>query len=202
MVLFNQAKTIEERNRYFNELIMLRKVRESRKIEASEYEYFSTWYHPVIRAIIEQIRFRGDYTMLASLLKPAISSIQARNSVELMEKIGLLKKDEDGYYIVTNATITTGEHEKALAIVNYQQATMLLAQEALDRFHKNERDISTLTIGIAHEDVEKVKAILAEARQKIVQLTVANKKSDSVYQVNMQLFPLSCIGANDKRNDI
>ena len=193
MVSFNQAKTFEERNRYFNELIILRTVNSSRIVKADEYEYFSNWYHPVIRAIVEQIRFKDDYTKLASLLRPSITSTQAKKSIELMERIGLIKKDSEGYYFVTNATITTGEHEKALAIINYQQETMRLAQEALDRFKKSERDISTLTIGIAHEDMEKIKVILAEARRKIIQLAVADKKSDSVYQINMQLFPLSRI---------
>jgi len=198
MVSFNQAKTIEERQRYFNELSTLRTVNSSRRVQADEYEYFSNWYYPVIRAIIEQIRFKDDYTTLASLLKPSITPTQAKKSIELMENIGLIKKDPDGYYVVTNAAVTTGEHEKALAIVNYQQETMRLAQEALDRFKKSERDISTLTVGISYENVETVKTILAEARRKIVQTAVADKKSDSVYQINMQLFPLSRIGLNKK----
>lgn len=199
MVSFNQAKTLEERNHYFNELTVLRAVNSSRKVQADEYEYFSTWYHPVIRAIVEQIRFKDDFTKLASLLRPPITPTQAKKSIELMENIGLIKKDSEGYYFVTNAAITTGEHEKALAIINYQQETMRLAQEAIDRFKKSERDISTLTIGIAHEDVEKIKAILAEARRNIIQLAVADKRSDSVYQVNMQFFPTSRICVNDKR---
>jgi uncharacterized protein (TIGR02147 family) len=199
LVSFNQAKTTEESNRYFNELTLLRAVYSSHIVQADEYEYFSSWYHPVVRAIIEQIRFKDDYETLASILKPPITAAQAKKSVELMEKIGLIKKDSDGYYIVTNAAITTGEHERSLAVINYQHETMRLAQEAIDRFKKCERDISTLTIGIAYEDVEAIKSILAEARRKIVQIAVADKKGDSVYQVNMQLFPLCRIDVNKKR---
>jgi uncharacterized protein (TIGR02147 family) len=200
MVFFNQASTMEERDKYYQELVSLRNIQESRCIVSHEYEYFATWYFPVIRALIDQINFKDDFKQLSSMVVPPISELQAKRSVEVLEELGLIAKNAKGYYHVTTSSLTTNATETALAITNFQKETMRLAYEALDRYKRTERDISTLTIGISSKTMEQIKEILAETRRKIVQAAIKDTNEDSVYQVNFQFFPVGKSLKKDKES--
>jgi uncharacterized protein (TIGR02147 family) len=198
MVFFNQADSMEERQRFYRELMSLRRVKDARTIISDEYEYFATWHHAVIRAIVDQIDFRDDYKTLASMVRPAITPSQAKKSIELLEKLGLISRNDKGWFRVTSAALTTGFYGQSLAIANFQQEMLRLAQEAFDRYPRTERDISTLTIGISAKSVESIRALLAETRRKIVQIAVGDSGEDCVYQINMQVFPVGKVPTSIK----
>ena len=44
-----------------------------------------------------------------------------------------------GFYELTSGAIASGENTRSLGIANFQQETMKLAQEAMDRFRLDER---------------------------------------------------------------
>jgi uncharacterized protein (TIGR02147 family) len=109
----------------------------------------------------------------------------------LLDRLGIIGKNGDGCYTLTSTHISTGEHEKSLAIANYQHETMRLAQEALDRYEKERRDISTLTLGLSERSYHAIKTLLDETKRKIQSIVTEDLDSDRVYQLNLQFFPVS-----------
>ena len=69
-----------------------------------------------------------------------------------------------------------------------------MAGESLDRHDKDIRDISTVTLAVNHKDLEEIKERAKEFRQSILQLNSGNTEMDVVYQVNIQVIPLTEIG--------
>ncbi len=192
LVAFNQAKTLEERNEYYLELAALRKLRTPKAVVPGQYEYYSTWYHSVVRSIVGMHEFtEHDHERIASMVVPTISPRQVRRSLELLEKVGLVCRDEHGVYRLESTAISTGVHEHSLAVANYQQETMRLAQEALDRVPASERDISTLTVGVSQKGLKAIASVLADTRRRIAELANSDDSADRVLQINMQVFPLS-----------
>jgi len=191
LVFFNQARTIDERNQYYRDLTALKKNRHIRKVVPGQYEFYAEWYHSAIRSIIGMHGFDGDFKGLALMILPRITPAQAKKSVKLLEKLNLIQRDEKGNYTLTSSAITSGEEVRSLAVANFQQETMRLAQEAFDRYKYPERDISTITIGVSEESYGKVRQVLAEARKKIIEIANSDESAERVYQVNIQTFPLS-----------
>jgi uncharacterized protein (TIGR02147 family) len=191
LVQFNQARTIDERNLYYREMELARKSGSTKVISSDQYEFYSVWYHSAIRSIIDMYPDFKDFETLGALISPPISASEAKKSVTLLERLGLIYKYNDGKYHVQDKTITTGSYEKALAIANFQRETMKLAQESLDRVPKAERDISTMTLGISSDALEKIQVLLQETRRKIAEIASGDHGSDRVFQLNLQLFPLS-----------
>ncbi len=191
LVQFNQAKTINERNLYYQEMEMARKSGATRTLTSDQYEYYSVWYHSAIRSIIDMYPDHEDYEELGSLLTPPITASEAKKSVALLERLGLIVKDDSGRYKIVNKIITSGPHEKALAIANFQRETMKLAQESLDRYTKADRDISTMTLGISENALVKIQSLLQETRSKIAEIASSDLNSDRVFHLNIQLFPFS-----------
>jgi uncharacterized protein (TIGR02147 family) len=132
-----------------------------------------------------------DFDELGSLISPPSTGAETKRSVALLERLGLVIKNEFGRDHITDKVISSGPHEKALAIANFQRETMKMAQESLDRFEKTQRDISTMTIGISDVALIKIQQLLQETRRRIADIAAEDGLSGRVYQLNMQLFPFS-----------
>ncbi len=191
LVNFNQARGRDEKNHFFDKLRRIQSRKEASTVSGQFYSYYKNWYNSAIRAVIGMIEFRGDYQELGALLSPPISESKARESVQLLEEIGFIEKNSSDFYELTQVGITTGKYEKSVAIRGFQEETIQLAKSALFRFDSSEKDISTLTLGISRNKIDKVKEILAETRRKIAEIAEGDDLADSAYQLNMQLFPLS-----------
>lgn len=198
LVYFNQARTIEERNNYYQELTALQKLKDVRTVKPNQYDFYSAWYHSAVRSIIGMHRFTAsekEYERLASMVSPPITSSQARKSLKLLEELGFVKTNGQGVYELTSSAITTGENIRSLGIANFQQETMRLAQEAMDRYPRDERYIGTATVGASAEAFQRIKQVLIDTSNKIAEIANADADADRVYQVNLQAFPMSKTGS-------
>ncbi len=191
LVKFNQTRDNEEAKRYF---LQLKKVQNRSKVTivtGQFYDYYRNWYNSAIRAYIGLHNFRDTYKELGETLIPPVSERRVEESVTLLEQVGLISRNSEGVCELTSAGITTGKYERSVAIRGFQEETLQLGKAALHRFDTNEKDISTLTLGISREKITEVKDILAETRKKIAAVAEADDGADSVFQLNIQLFPLS-----------
>jgi uncharacterized protein (TIGR02147 family) len=75
-----------------------------------------------------------------------------------------------------------------------------LAESALMNYPKEERDISTLTVGVSGDDILKIKEILRRARQEILAVAENARRREYVYQLNVQFFPMSVKLAEGEKN--
>jgi hypothetical protein, TIGR02147 len=191
LVFFNQSRSTEDRNRYYRELCTLAETKEARLVSRDQYDFYTQWYHSAVRSIIGMHGFTGDFKKLAAMIVPAITPVQARKSVELLESLGFITKSKTGGHELVDTTITTGEDVKSLAWANFQQETMRLAQEAMDRFDRDRRYIGTQTVGVSAETFKTIRQLLIDTKNKIAEMANADRTADRVYQVNFQAFPLS-----------
>lgn len=190
LVRYGRASSSHEIKIYFEKLLKFRFSENTDVIDASQYEFYQKWYYSAIRELIGFYDFKDDYRALASKLSPAISTMEAKKAISLLEKLGLIKKDNQGRYHQTDAFITTGEKWKSAAIHSFQKETIRLAGESLDRHPKNHRDISTITVSISHKDLDEIRELIHEFHKSILQIKNDNP-ADCVYQINIQAIPLS-----------
>jgi uncharacterized protein (TIGR02147 family) len=160
-------------------------------LSPDKYTYFAKWYHAALRELLYYFPFRGDFKMLGRQLQPSVPAPKVKAAIQLLEKLGLIRRDDHGVYRQTSALLSTDEMGASMHVENFQVETMRLGIEALERHSDEKRDISTLTATLSHESVEKVKHILKETRQKIMAIAEADEKVDRVMQINFQMFPLT-----------
>ena len=192
LVQFDQAKTHRTKNENFQKLVSRFRTR-IRHIGPDKYDFYSAWYYSAIRSLLAYYPFNGDYKKLARQLTPAITPGQAKKAVELLERLSLVVKKEDGRYHLTDRILSTGDSVGSVALANFQQATMDLVKEALERFPKNERDSSTLTLGLSEEGFRAASKKIAALRKELLDIARFDRKIDRVIQVNLHAFPLTKI---------
>jgi uncharacterized protein (TIGR02147 family) len=190
MVGFAQAKNTNEKDRCFTRMIGLRKTTNVNKIEEHQYEYYSNWYNLVVRELVTSPEFNGDYAWLAKNVRPAITPGQAKRSVKLLEKLGLIRKKGSGF-VHSAAMISTGPQVTSLAVANFHKTMAERAAEAMNIVRKEERDMTACTVYISQKGFEEIKNAIAECRKKVLAIVEADEPVDRVYQVNFQVFPVS-----------
>jgi uncharacterized protein (TIGR02147 family) len=160
-------------------------------LKKDQYEFFQKWYHSAVLVVLDYIDFRGDFAALGQQLSPSITAMQARKSVELLLRLGLVAIDDSGRYVLTNQFLTTGEPEKRIAVRTFQKEMIYRAAESLDRHQPFERNISSVTVTLKRKDMKLVETMIAEFRRSLLKLAEETDDPDRAYQFNVQLFPVT-----------
>ncbi len=160
-------------------------------VRKEQFEFYSHWYHSAIRSLIGMHGFSGDYQSIARLLYPAVTPGQVKKSVELLLSLGLINKDEQGVYTVTDRTITTDPEVVSVAVHSFHIQTGELAIAALKELPLHRRNFSGVTVGISETMYREICKDIEEFRSKILQKIESDRCASVAYQVNFQLFPVS-----------
>lgn len=193
MVNFNNAININEKEYYFQKIQFLCKNNKTSIIRENQFTYFAQWYYSAIRELVSIIDWGNDYKILANAVHPKITPKQAEKSVELLVDLGMIKKMPSGRYIKLNKAITSGDQVTSLAIQKLQKQTIELGLLTLENAKKAHKDISTLTLSVSEHGFHKIKEEILLFRKKMVGISKEDEAADRVYQINVQLFPISKI---------
>lgn len=190
LVLFCKAKNEKIAKGYYEKLNRLKGVA-STQLETYQSEYFSKWYYAAIRAMISQNEIPQDSVALANSLSPAITRKQAEEALDLLVKLNLIHLTENNTYALLEDVVTSGSAVNTAMIHSYQTETMNLAINSLKLHSKEKRDISTVTIPLSPSGLEKIREIMSEARNAAFQVAEDDEGAKEIYQMNIQIFPLS-----------
>jgi uncharacterized protein (TIGR02147 family) len=190
LVHFCRAKTERQRKLYFDKLFSMSTIK-SLRLDAHQYEFFQKWFYSAVWSIINCKPFDGDFRRLAQRCLPAITVWDAKRAVRLLERLGLIAKKEDGCYHTTDLNLTTGHKWHSYAIEGFQREIIGLAAQAIGRSAKEERDLSTVTLSVANGALPEIQEHIRQFRSSLIKLVNSHGGTDRVYQLNVQLFPIS-----------
>lgn len=192
LVFFNQAKTILEKTHYYSKLIEIKRPVDIASIEKSRYEFYREWYHCVLREAVSFVDFKDDYSVLGKFLIPPISDKEAKSSVQLLEKLDFIRRDENGIYRQTDELINAKPSPiEALIGQKFQIKMTELAINAYDSTAIHERLGTSTTFSISEKTFNLIKLRTREFRREIMELAKIDNDPEQVYQMNINLFPVS-----------
>lgn len=189
LIKFNTAATAAEKDRYFSELTQLRKTSSHRTIVPDEYEILDNWWTLTLREALSLPDYKHSKKWLSRIVQPAISEEDVSRSLEILERAGMIKK-ENGHWESCDAVIKTERNVQSIKVTRYHDQMISLAQKALWQVPSHEREISGTTLRIPLDKVKDIKNRLYEMRQSILQMAQECEEADQVFQLNFQLFPL------------
>lgn len=204
LLLFSKARSPQEVRTHFERLMALRDVG-ARELEAEQYEYYRRWQNSALRALLSFLPFDGDWETLGRRLEPPLSAREAQGCVETMCLLGLLRKNDQGGYEPTDPVISSGDSWKTFAVRDFQLQTIELAARSLLRHPRERRDISTLTLSLPTNRLEDLREMLREFRGMVLKWAAAQEPHDGVWQLNLQLFPLTReggVGETSEENSV
>lgn len=190
LVFFNQAKTNHEKDSYYQKLLQSKKFSQLKPIEKQHYEYYAAWYHPVIRELVISKDFDGAPEWISKRLLMSITPAQAAKSIDLLEGLGFIKKTKKGWE-QASSIVTTGPELTSFVVHNYHKALLDLSKEVMDKLTLADRDVSSLTLGIAKKRLPQLRAKIREFRQEVLKMVSDDIVPEEVVQLNIQFFPVT-----------
>jgi uncharacterized protein (TIGR02147 family) len=195
LVFFNKSADLKDRNYFYEKLSSVKSAGKSavkiQQIRKDQYEFCSSWYHVVVRSLIDLYPEVKDYRQLAKMVYPAIKPKEARKSIALLLRLELIEKRTNSGWKISSKVLSSGKEVQSLAVQHFHLACMELAAKALRELPGNNRNISGLTLGISPKAYEKICEIIYSSQEKILEVAEKDTDSDRVYQLNFQLFPVS-----------
>jgi len=203
LVIFNQAEDPADRN---YGLKQLSEYRVEQKLKYGEFdrkvfEKVPNWIGWIIYALVDQQGVTFEASQLRDLLRGKAAESEITEALENLIKSGELMRDP-----VTHI-ITKAKREEAPAEIppdlvrKLQMQLMYLGLESLYQDKISEREFGSLTLSLTTKEFEDIKFKLRQFRKSLHKdnsIARMTSKGDRVYQLNLQLFPVS--NASKKSN--
>lgn len=156
------------------------------------FAFISEWYFDAILelTLIPQVNLNPKY--ISQIL--GITVFQATYGLELIERLGLLTKDQDGRYKLTykNSTNILDPDTTTTAQRNYQKSVLEKSLEALESVDRKKRDHTSTTIAIHSKDLPRAKEIIKKFRYDLNTFMQRDESVlNEVYQLQVSFFPLT-----------
>ena len=180
-----------ERAELLKKAVNIAAIAKTDLIRKDQNEYYAKWYHSVIRSLIGMSVFKGDYVQLSRKLIPAITPDEARESIELLERLCIIKRDENGiYHLGTEKNIKIGSDFSQTEKNKFHLEYMKISRDSM-LHHFPEQQVLSWTIGISEETADVIRQEVLEFKERIKKLIDADTGTDRVYLYQSLLIPLT-----------
>lgn len=192
LVLFNQSHNPDTKNEHRKELEKLRPRVTFSKLEQNQQKYLSHDYYACIREMVLLKNFKEDAKWIAKNCLPKIKPAEARDALETLLELGLLKRNEKGLLEQADPIVDTGSQANSLESFAFHEAVLNKARRYLTLLEQNKRSFAALTIPIPERLEKDIMKRMEDFQNDI--LNLINQEGldyDRVYQLNLQFFPVS-----------
>lgn len=192
LVAFGQAQTLTDKNRAFERIAASRRFRAARRIDGELFAYLSHWYNPAIRELAARDDFQEEPRWIAAQLRPTIGPAEAAEAMKLLLSLGLLVRNPETGRVERGEPTLTTEHEvRSLGAAAFHRQMLERAAQSIESVPRELRDLAALTVCVSPETAALVKQRIHQFRESLTELCDSDQRGSTVYQLNVQWFPLS-----------
>ena len=190
MVLHNQARSLVEEKRHLDRMMELR-PEALQRLARDRSEFLEQWHHIAVWQLLEAVEVRQDPSRLAASLVPAVETAEVERSLSLLERLGMARRDSDGRWRQLDPILSVAGEIPNSVTRRFYLSINKLAAESHDRFERDERLLSWVTLAISDKKREEIVQEVRAFRRHLVELARRDDKPQDVHQLLIQLFPLS-----------
>ena len=190
LVKFGNAKNDDEKESALSELEREARMNKIRIVDADAFRYYETPACPIIREIAPLMP-GATLGEIASKIRQGITAAEVRDILQVLVKANLLQKNENGTYEQTQKSVRGSKETIPLAIRTMNRKMSELAVRSIIKDAVEERNFSGITMGIDKPTYDRITKEIEDFRKKIVDIANECQTIDQVYQMNLQIFPLT-----------
>lgn len=190
MVDFTHASTPKSKQQVFDKMSELL-PRAVKTLAKNQQEYYSKWYYVAVRESLSVLNINdSNIQEVALFLSPRITLPQAKQSIQLLLQLGLIEM-QNGFYRSVNKTVTSGRDVAPLLVHQFQKQMIDLGKEALDNYTTTRRNISTTTMSVSADGLERIIRKIDMFQKEIIDIVHSDSGETMLCELNVQFFPIS-----------
>lgn len=190
LVAYARERNSKARQAILEKALALRDVGR-RFVEEKELAFFRDWWVVGVRCLLEVVEGRVNPAEIGARFDPPVSEEKVREALALLQELGLVRKAASGRLVLTEVHLTASGDGKTEALRSYQRQILSLASESLERFPREERDVSTLALAVNEAAFRDIREMLRECRRQVQKRVEDTIGPDRVMQLSMAFFPLA-----------
>jgi uncharacterized protein (TIGR02147 family) len=198
LVRFEAAKTTAEKNDIFDRMRLRIPKDITQRISSELFDVLREPHVFTVREMATLPDFQEKPEWIAEKLSPQITPRQAKLTLALLLRTGLLRRDTTGKLVQANPDLTTGPEIRSLAVCLYHKKILEMAAASIDETPAPLRDLSSMTLNISKSEFDFIKKRTAEFRTEILDFLKAkrieagenfpNEMERTLYYLNLQFF--------------
>jgi uncharacterized protein (TIGR02147 family) len=199
LVAYQEAKDTDTRENSKDELARLRarNLKRVAELEETRADYLKHWYHLAVRELVTLDGFKPCPAWISSMLRHRITEEQAKESLELLLKLGFVKV-QHGVYVLAEPLLTSGDEisnrRVAGLIQNIHRQMSDLAMKTMEEEAKEWRELNGLTLAVPLSKVPEIKNAIKRFSRELNQTFSSEEANEAVYYLAVQFFPLTTLG--------
>lgn len=190
LVKFGNAKNESEKEAALQEIEHEAHMNKIRVIDADAYRYYETPDCPIIRELAPLMP-GATHGEIASKVRHGVTAAETQDILQFLVKANLLKKNSDGTYEQTEKVVRGSKETIPLVIRTMNRKMTELALQSISKDSVEERNFSGITMGIDKLTYERITREIEMFRKRIISIASECRKIDQIYQMNLQIFPLT-----------
>ncbi len=197
LVDFTQAQEPIERNRFLKVLsdIRVRQQLRNGEINADTWEKVPSWVTWVLAALTEQDGVSFEVAELFTIMRGKARPDDIKRCLAKLLEAGEIVRDEVSGEVRKGRELMSGSENVPVALVRKLQSELIyLGLESLYQDEPQDREFGTQTLALTESEFEQLKFELRQFRKrwyKDVSVNRKNCKGDRIFQLNIQLFPVT-----------
>jgi len=189
LVGYSQSCNVDQKKVHYQKMLSLRK-NSSIQTEKLHFEFFAHWSHSAVFSLcrVEPLSENSDFAVIGKRFTPKLSSEEIRKSLDLLQKLGLIKLTDSGTFEVIHSFLSSIGDE-SMNIRNYLANSINGAVIALDQIPREQREIQTMMLTVSELGYQKIKSKIETLRKEINEIVAEDSGIDRICQANFHLFP-------------
>ena len=211
----------KDEEKYFRELVMYQEVsdpdskeihlrsllkyqekqRTPTPLRAERIKFLLDWHHGVIRELINMKDFSEVPGWIVKRLGNKITEIQAKESLELLIRLGILVRNHSGVLEQQEPLLTSSDEVPSHVLRSLHRTFLRKAINSIFSVPMDKRELSGLILSVPNHRMKELKDEVKEFRKKLNRKYGLDKLADDVYYVGLYVFPVTQgLKNNDEQN--
>jgi uncharacterized protein (TIGR02147 family) len=191
LLVFGTSESQEARFAAHERMKRFGDYRKQNRPETEVSEYLTHWYYVAIREMAALADFEADPLWIQRRLRFPVGLKEIKEALAFLLESGFLEKAADGSVRPPAKALDCTMRVFGVSLTKFHREALELAGKAIENTPAEQRNVQGHTFAIREENYAKANAIVENAIRQLVELTEAETRGDSIYHLEVALFPLT-----------
>lgn len=160
-------------------------------VNTHAFEYLTHWYYVAIRELATIPGFKADPIWIQKRLRFSIPLNDIKCALQFLIEHKFIEMKPDGSVVPPQDFLDCSGGIYRLALAEFHREVLGLAGRSIEITPSADRNILGNTCSLSAESFAEARKIMGEAMEKIRKLSEGEKTNNSVYHMEIALFPLT-----------
>lgn len=198
LVMYQEVSDPDSKELHLRALLKYQeKQRTPMALKAERMKFLLDWHHAVVRELVATKDFQDNPAWVAKRLGNKITETQAKESLDLLLKLGMVRKNIDGRLEQSEPLLTTTDEVPSHVLRTLHRTYLRKAVNSIFSVPMDRREMSGLMLAIPNHRLKEIKEEIKEFRKKLNRKYGLDKHADEVYFVGLYMYPITGRGESN-----